>query len=793
MTIRFATLSAIVVAIVAVVGIKDPAQVRERLHTLLADASHRDNPPGRTARLPGTGAAASDHPSAIAPENQYTSSIGEGGTGSQGGGPVVVPSPATEVAQANPADIGASSADAVPPKPEDVAQATPNAAAQGAPASAGQQQPAVDESALRYFASRGDKARLDAEISRLRALYPTWVPPSDPLAVPPNEDKALEAMWQLYSEARYAQLRKAIADRQASEPGWQPPADLLERLSVAEARVRLVNASDLKQYDAVIDIGAGTPSLLTCSEVDVLWRVADAFAHTNRFPRARDAYLYILKNCENPAERLATVQKASTLLPYGTMQDLLSQEKPSADGAGREFDSIRDDLARRFVGEANDDPKLVIAPSYVSEVEQAFNGKGMASDALLLGWYNLRRENMTDAEKWFRASRAKEDTASASQGLALTLLARKAPQEAEDIMYKWRDGSKDATATYLATTANLLALDPPASLQADVLQRIAAEVLKDKDVPTAQQFGWYARTLNQMPTAAQWFETALRWKVDDEPSAYGLAVTRLQLNDRRGLGVIQQLWAGRSARIAAVGVVEQPDRTGRPAQPVQAGAALATTVQPGQPLQSGQPIQTVRPQPVVAAEAPVMRPASRQAAPRRGRVRTVGCVATVDPQTLRPAEALTRGWCLMDINRPVEAAAAFDVGQRTDSLPAREDAAYGQALAYMRLGLANKAAVSAAAMPQNSTRTLELQRAILTARATNAFDAKRYRESILYLDQLAQFQPERLDLMVMRGYAYLNLERYSDAIRIFEAAAATGNQAAITGLSDARNAQASSH
>lgn len=40
----------------------------------------------------------------------------------------------------------------------------------------------------------------------------------------------------------------------------------------------------------------------------------------------------------------------------------MAQEKPMADGT-REFESIRDDLARRFVAEANADPKLVIAPN----------------------------------------------------------------------------------------------------------------------------------------------------------------------------------------------------------------------------------------------------------------------------------------------------------------------------------------------------------------------------------------------------------------------------------------------
>ncbi|TCL68160.1 cellulose synthase [Rhizobium sp. BK251] len=629
-----------------------------------------------------------------------------------------------------------------------------------APAQA-QAQPQVDESALRYFASRGDQARLQAEISRLRALYPNWTPPADPLAVPQNSDSQLEAMWRLYSEARYAELRKAIADRQTAEPGWQPPSDLLERLDVAEARARLINASDLKQYQTVIDTAAQTPSLLTCSEADVLWRVAEAFAKTDRLPRSRDAYLYILKNCSNPAERIATIQKASELLPYGTMQELLSQERSGPDG-GREFESIRDDLARRFVAAANDDLTLAIAPEYILRLEQLAATQGLASDALLLGWYDLRHDKAAEAEKWFRQARSKADSADASQGLALALLARKAPQEAEDVMYKWRASSKQATETYLATTANLLALQPPPTLQPDVLQRIATEVIAQRDPITAQEFGWFARSLNQPQAAARWFETALSWKPDDEPSAYGLAITLNELRDRRGVAEIQRQWAGRSERIANL------------------GETVRTALPPVQPVTPGRlPVQIEYERPAAVTTEVV----------RRGPRQPRGCATTVDPQKLQPGDALGRGWCLMDLNRPTEAASAFEVALRSSSSTVRQEAAYGQSLAYLRLGLTSNAAVSAAKAPQTRQRAAELQIAILTDRATAAFGAGRYRETLLFLDQRSQFENERVDLMVLRGYAYMNLKMLNDARRVFEAAAATGNTDAMRGLADVRNAR----
>lgn len=649
---------------------------------------------------------------------------------------------------------------------------------------AAQPQPAVDESALRYFASRGDKVRLQAEISRLQALYPDWVPPADPLAVPQNGDKRLEAMWRLYSDGRYAEVRKAIADRQAEDAGWQPPADLLDRLGVVEARARLVNASDLKQYATVVDIAAATPSLLTCSEVDVLWRVAEAFIHTERAQRGQDAYTYILKNCADPAERRATVEKASTLLGYQPMQALLSLEKPASDGS-REFDAIRDNLARRFVAEGNEDPKLAIAPDYIARLEKLAETQGLASDALLLGWYQLRRNNDAAAEKWFRAARAKEDSADASQGLALALIARKAPEEAEDVMFRWRADSDDATSTYLAATANLMALQPPADLAEDVLHRIAAEIIARKYAPTAQQFGWYARSLNQFQTAARWFETALAWKPDDEPSAYGLVITREQLGDRKGVSDIQNAWAGRSARITNL----EDTSSLAPNAVMPSPEKAKVTPQQSAPQQSMQPPEgpaAVEPQPDVAVRA--ARPAMQTVTVQRGPRQTRGCSTTVDAGQLSPNDALSRGWCLMELNRPMEAISAFEAALQSPVRKVREDAAYGQSLAYLRAGLSSNAAVAATKAPQSRQRAAELQVAILADRALSAFDAKRYRETLIYLDQRAQLQQERIDLMVLRGYCYLNLKMYDDAGRIFQAAAATGSRDAARGLADLREA-----
>lgn len=669
-----------------------------------------------------------------------------------------------------------------PPVTLEMAQGAPSTRSSGrnTPASQPQEPQQVDESALRYFAAQGDNARLQAEIARLRSLYPNWTPPANPLAVPENVDSQLDSMWQLYASSRYAEVRKAIVDRQQSEPGWQPPANLLEMLDLAEARQRLTNASDLKQYATVIQTAAANPGLLTCSEIDVLWRVAEAFARSERPERARDAYLYVLQNCTQTPERIATVQKAAALLPQTMMEELLSLEKVTDSGA-MEFEPVKDDLARQFVANAGEDPEIVVPPVYLMRLQRVAETSGLAADDLLLGWYYVRREKLDEAEKWFRHARDAEDTASASQGLALALIARNEPKEAEDIMFRWRTSSEDARKTYLAAAANLLAIDPAIPLPADVLQRIGAESVSAKDAATAQQFGWYSRAFQQPQLALQWFAAALGWEPEDEPSAYGLALTQQELNNTAETRRIQQQWAGRSQRIADVGRPE--GQTSAPVLAVNEPAAPnVTAYQPP----SGVAPRQARIAPISQQPRFTQRPAMER---RSASASNAACSTGSASRQLASQSALQNGWCLMEANRPAEALASFEAALRSDIAKVRSDAAYGQSLAYLRLGLTDNAAVSASKSGLDKSRATELQVSILSDRAISAYQNGRYAEALLLLDQRTQFATERSDLMVIRGYAYLNMKRYADAIRIFESVAATGNRDAIRGLANALTAR----
>lgn len=647
----------------------------------------------------------------------------------------------------------------------DIAQAGQETAQQSASEeSTASDKPVVDETALRFFAQQGDTRRLNAEISRLKALYPGWTPPADPAAIVPQGDPQLDAMWKLYSEQKYAELRKAVSVRKSADPKWTPPQDLMERLAVAEARERLINASELKQYETVVRVAAETSSLLTCADVDVLWRLAEAFANTKRTDRAKDVYLYVLRNCDDPNERLATAQKALALLPAESMGELLATERKGADGVG-EFAPIRAEQARRSVAAGGKNPPADAPAADLAAVETLAEKDGLASDALLLGWYFLQHQQTAKAAEWFTRARGREDTAEASQGLALALIEEKRLGEAEAVAYPWRDASAEMGKVYLAAAAGLLGIEPPTRIEPEVLERIVTAVAAAKDPATAQQLGWYAYALGQERTAGQWFATALQWKPNDEPSAYGLALTRNALGDKAGLGELKRQWRGRSDRIDAIGRpasrrTKAMRRTGQ-IDPQTTGA-----VRQAETKVTSEASAASRSQVVVADAAPV----------------PTGCARTDLHSTATGSAALRRGWCLMELDRPAEAVLAFEAAMTGGSNAVRRDAAYGQSLAYLRSRLTNEAAVAAAKMPQPRDRALQLEEAILSMRAGDLFGKKRYAETLLTLDQRARIAPERRDLMALRGYAYLALGRRDEARQIFEALRAAGDKEGQRGL-----------
>ncbi|MDB5587686.1 MAG: hypothetical protein JWP26_2656 [Devosia sp.] len=625
----------------------------------------------------------------------------------------------------------------------------------------------VDETALRYFARLGDTQRVDAEMARLRALYPDWVPPTNLLSDDYVPDAAVEHIWDLYNQGDFAGARAAIAEKQKADSAFVPSPDLLHSLDLGEASARLRNASDAGQYQTVITIAANAPELLTCANVDAMWRLAEAFIKTDAKQRGLDAYTYILTSCTDPAERLATLQKAMVLVDRADIEPLLALEKPGPDGVG-EFTAIRLDLARNAVAAVLSGKMPMAAAADVTLLQTSAKQTKVADDLRLLGWYALNQKKPSEGHDWFEMAMTADPSMLSAHGMGVALLDLKRPADAEAVLADYRDESEALTTLYLTAAASLLAVQPAVDLTPDVLSRIVEETMSARSAATAQELGWYAYGFGQPQTAIAWFKLATTWDPTSEPSAYGLLVASDSIKDTATVAAIKQAWGARSARIADF------------------GKATSTRSQ-----------VTPTPQPRASPDVPVVQQIATEAPARRATGGGGGnngggasCSRFVPPESLSPAQALTRAWCLMDLARPTDAAANFARALQSGTEAVRSDAAYGQSLAYVRLGLAKEAAVAASSAPQSDARVIELQVDINTQTALQSYQIGDYRAALVALDERARYAPEQNDLLTLRAWSYFHIKRYKESEQIFGAVAATGYAPAVEGLNTVRAVRA---
>ncbi|SEP68336.1 hypothetical protein SAMN05428969_0445 [Devosia sp. YR412] len=631
----------------------------------------------------------------------------------------------------------------------------------------------VDETALRYFARQGDTARMQAELERLRSLHPGWEPPTNLLSDEYVPDADIVRIWDLFSAGDYAGARAALATKQAADPSFVASQDLLDSLALGEAGLRLRNASDAKQYETVISVAANFPALLTCESIDNLWRLAEAFARTDNVPRSLDAYSYVLNNCSDVAQRYATLQKAIELLDRADLAPLLALERPATDGRG-EFADLRLDLARRAVAASLAEGGEKPLPEDITLLEQMAQDSANAEDMRLLGWSELAQDRNEAGRRWFEAAMKADPSAASAQGLGTALLDLGDPEGAEEALADYADESEEITGLYLDASAALLALQPRVELTSNVLGRIVAAVMDARQATAAQELGWYAYDFQQPETAVEWFTLALRWQPDLEPAAYGLMVASNALGDTATVESIRTRWGPSSARIASFGRDSGSAVPPAPQQRVVQPTAAPAVVQAVQVTQTAQTTS----------------PATQSSG--QGSSASGSCTSFVPAGSLSSGAALGHAWCLMQLNRPAQAVDHFTRALQSGSERTRSDAAYGLSLAYVRLGLADNAAVAAAAAPISDRQAVELEIAILSEKAISAYNIGDYRRALDALDARARYAPERNDLLTLRAWSYYHIKRYRESQRIFEAVAATGYGEAVGGLQAATDALARS-
>jgi tetratricopeptide (TPR) repeat protein len=425
------------------------------------------------------------------------------------------------------------------------AQASPAVAAPAAP------EP-VDETALRYYASQRDTARVAAEIRRIRLRHPDWVPPTDLFDKAQKSTVDLTEVWALFGAGRYDEVRMRLENLKQRDPAFVPPQELMQKLDAAQARVFLIQASESKDHARVIAIARNFPSMLGCGDVDAMWRVAESLAASGDMERSYSAYDYILATCSNPQERLATVQKAGQALPPVVVTRLLQRGQVRIDGT-TEFDPVLVDLARSEVGKAIGASYGAGAdPASLQRVEIAARMHRAAGDINLLGWYYYSRKEYDKAAEWFAIAAADGD-AKAIVGLALAKREGGDPEAAMTIVNESRDRSPELSKIWVEfVSARLTSPDggelPAATDLADLEEVVDAQ----KSALGAQSIGWWLYNQGEFEPALGWFEKSVAWE-ESEEGVLGLGLTARRLGDKARVAEVLDRYKTRYASLAALG------------------------------------------------------------------------------------------------------------------------------------------------------------------------------------------------------------------------------------------------
>lgn len=807
----------------------------------------------------------------------------------------------------------------------------------------------ADRAALRYFAREGDVERLEAELRRLRALYPDWEPPRD-LLEPGGLDEDVQRAYALVGDQEVEAARQVLADRRRRDPEFEPPDRLMRLIELAEVRGELEEASDAGNYSLVLSLAAANEGLLTCNDVDALWRVAEAFVETDRPDRALDAYAYVISQCSDERVRASSLQKAAEALAPERVLELF--ELGSSEPASSPFGEARLGIVRAAVARGGEEEGEMVPQAYLDLLAEFARTGTNIDDAMLVGFYLFRTGFPAEAAQWFRFALDNGLGPDAAEGYILALRATGDREDAflaREVAYQWREQTPELMEAYLDAMATLLSADERGQVSIEDVEqrsvdRFVPVVIEQRDAIGAQALGWYSFNTCQFIIAEEWFITSANW-VPTEAAIFGLALTRLRLGDQEGFEAVVEEWGPlyESVRVLSRGeildpadpvsvaenevtgdvggesvicdpvereelrerIVDQDLGTNGPLVTTEAGSITAGSIpvrqldsrpegseRPAIPRRSvvirPQPIEREenlllkaqgagptplpeqqspidpplpRPEAARVAQPPAITPAGRNedagddsivrqrglqeeprlrdtraenGPPRRLRVRDGETVSTVERRvrggattdldrevrdivsrprstprpraapagdatggtaaqralsarqfnrciaitdeairnrTLTASDAAARGFCLLELRRPVEAAQAFKLAKLSARVGSstRADAVYGSTLAALASNLTNEAAIEATRAPLSRARRTQLQIGILTQRALAANRDERYTEAVQYLDQRARIAPLQKDLMLLRGFAYLNAGDLSSAERLFDA------------------------
>ena len=385
----------------------------------------------------------------------------------------------------------------------------------------------VDESALRYYASRKQKERVEVEIRRLQRIDSNWRPPADLWTARPSSENENE-LWELFASDNMEGLRKAFEARRAREPGWTPSTDLANKFRRKELRKEIIANKLMGHWtEAAAAADRGNFEADT-GDVEILWDIAEGYARTKRPEEALNILTLVLRTRSEPQERSATVQRAISTLPMIDAERLIAMARTDANG-NSEFSSLGIDITRaRISAFLHDQPAKDVSAADLTTFRDYARSVADANQAGLVAWYALKKGDVYEALEWFKTAIAQGGDATIAHGLAHTLRKLGQLREAEEVAYAWREPSPANMILFIDIMADQLTRAAPVRFEAERLSRYAAVTAQTSSGEGAQALAWYAYNSCQFEISSDWFRRAVAW-FPKETTVFGYALTLRRL------------------------------------------------------------------------------------------------------------------------------------------------------------------------------------------------------------------------------------------------------------------------
>lgn len=621
--------------------------------------------------------------------------------------------------------------------PADVGGDLPlQAAATSRAASAGPALDPVQTAALYYYAKERQIDRVEAEIARLQALHPGFIPPQDLYIAADRIVPDETSLWEMFAVDDFTGIDAEIIRRKVEDPAWEPTADFQTKLMRKKVRVRMKELAEARDWPALIGVSAGIDPA-TEPDVDLVWMRIDALsAAGDRDGLARTLRGLLVRQGKErlPDEHLiVTLQKALRDFPADEIRLLAATLWPENSGLYPPA-SLRLDLARKEVAEFNavKDAAPVSPDSLRLLAAEAGNSR-RPEDLSLLGWHDLKAENPQSAEAWFSLAIEVAPDPENTKGLYLSLARQKDDKKAYEFAASHLEALSDDPVFLMNVLSPRFGKPDEGAVSADAVLAYSTAILETSAADHAEILGWYAYNSRQFEAAQAWFGQSRGWE-ETPDRVKGEALTLLRLKKK-------QDYAALKAEFASV----YPE--------IWAEIADAPAPKGGKAASVGEPAPGVKSSYVRHFEAKNYPACLRD-------IDRLGSAAS------KPSIAVMRGWCELGLKRFGDARSSFEAAM-AGSGQVRSDAIYGTGLALLGARLTDEAEALIAAWPLSTARDRELKAEIYYQRARSSFDHEQFDRTLHALDARASLVAESRDLMQMRAWAHYHLGQSEQAKAIF--------------------------